>query len=79
MVTALAALEAGVVTEGTYAFCPGHYDFGNGRFHCWKKGGHGSVERGQRASGIREHHILISFSSELGIKKNCIHDTVWSW
>lgn len=43
MVTALAALEAGVATENTHVFCPGHYDYGNGRFHCWKKGGHGTV------------------------------------
>jgi penicillin-binding protein 2 len=41
--TALAGLEAGVIDEHTTAFCPGHYDFGNNRFHCWKKGGHGTV------------------------------------
>ncbi len=43
MVTALAALDAGVVTEGTYTFCPGFYNFGGRRFHCWKHGGHGTV------------------------------------
>ncbi|HAJ89570.1 MAG TPA: penicillin-binding protein 2 [Rhodospirillaceae bacterium] len=41
--TALAGLEAGVIDEHTTAFCPGHYDFGNNRFHCWKAGGHGTV------------------------------------
>jgi penicillin-binding protein 2 len=40
---ALAALEAGVMTPDTRVFCGGHYDFGNVKFHCWKKGGHGSV------------------------------------
>lgn len=44
MVTAMAALEAGVVNRHTRVFCPGHYEFGNGRFHCWKKGGHGTVD-----------------------------------
>jgi penicillin-binding protein 2 len=41
--TALAGLEAGIINEHTTAFCPGHYDFGNTRFHCWKAGGHGTV------------------------------------
>ncbi|HBR68631.1 MAG TPA: penicillin-binding protein 2 [Rhodospirillaceae bacterium] len=43
MVTALAALELGMITSNTSFFCPGHYKFGDGKFHCWKKGGHGTV------------------------------------
>jgi penicillin-binding protein 2 len=43
MVTALAALEAGVITPQTTVRCPGHYDAGGRRFHCWKRGGHGAV------------------------------------
>lgn len=43
MITALSALEAGVINENTVAFCPGHYDLGRDKFHCWKKGGHGTV------------------------------------
>lgn len=43
MVTAMAGLEAGTINEHTSVSCPGHYDFGNTRFHCWKKGGHGTV------------------------------------
>jgi penicillin-binding protein 2 len=43
MVTALAALEAGVITPNTTVRCPGHYDAGGRRFHCWKRGGHGGV------------------------------------
>ncbi len=43
MITALAALEAGVISEHSTAFCPGHYDLGRDKFHCWKKGGHGTV------------------------------------
>lgn len=44
MVTALAGMEAGVITPHSRVFCPGHYEFGNNRFHCWKKGGHGTVD-----------------------------------
>lgn len=43
MLVALAALEAGIAGPEFRAFCPGHMDFGNHRFHCWKKGGHGTV------------------------------------
>jgi penicillin-binding protein 2 len=44
MVTALAALEAGAITPETTVRCPGHYDAGGRRFHCWKRGGHGAVD-----------------------------------
>lgn len=44
MVTALAALEAGIVTAGTRVYCPGHYMLGRDKFHCWKNGGHGSMD-----------------------------------
>jgi penicillin-binding protein 2 len=44
MVTALAALEAGVITPETRVRCPGHYDAGGRRFHCWKRSGHGAVD-----------------------------------
>lgn len=43
MITALAGLESGAITSGTTAFCPGHYSLGKQTFHCWKKGGHGTV------------------------------------
>jgi penicillin-binding protein 2 len=43
IVTSLAALDAGVIKENDTVFCPGHLDLGNHRFHCWKKGGHGTV------------------------------------
>lgn len=44
MVTALAALEAGVITPETTHSCPGYIEFGDRRFHCWKRGGHGRVD-----------------------------------
>lgn len=43
MVTALAALEAGLVTPDETVRCPGHLDVSGNRFHCWRGGGHGSV------------------------------------
>jgi len=44
MVTALAGLARGVITRDTTFFCPGHYNFANRDYNCWKKGGHGTVD-----------------------------------
>jgi len=41
IVTAMAGLEEGVITERTRLFCPGSYRYGNRTFRCWKRGGHG--------------------------------------
>ncbi len=43
MVTALAALEAGVISPNTRSSCPGYVEIGGRRFHCWKRAGHGTV------------------------------------
>lgn len=43
MVTALAALDAGVTNGEERVFCPGHMDVSGNRFHCWKRSGHGRV------------------------------------
>ena len=42
-VTALAGLEEGHIDHETTIECPGHYDYGNRRFHCWNRMGHGEV------------------------------------
>jgi len=44
MIVALAALEAGVVGPEHKTFCRGFTTLGNARFHCWKKGGHGTLD-----------------------------------
>ena len=44
MVTALAALEAGVVDVNNSVRCPGYLEVGGRKFHCWKRGGHGKVD-----------------------------------
>ncbi len=43
MVTALAALEEGLVDPEETIYCPGYITLGKRRFHCWKRGGHGHV------------------------------------
>ena len=68
MITALAGLEAGVINEHTSVFCPGHYDFGNGRYHCWKKGGHGSVNL-RRALMVSCDTYFYKMSTDVGIDK----------
>ncbi len=42
-VVALAALAAGATTPEQRVVCEGHLDFGDSRFHCWKKEGHGAM------------------------------------
>lgn len=44
LMTALAALESASITADTKVFCPGEMSLGNITFHCWKKGGHGSLD-----------------------------------
>jgi len=43
IVTAMAALEEGVIDENTTFFCPGYLNYGDRQFRCWKRGGHGTV------------------------------------
>ena len=43
MVTALAGLEAEVITPDTRIMCRGLLEYGGHRFRCWSSGGHGSV------------------------------------
>ena len=43
-VVAMAGLESGLVTPDFTVFCPGYLSLGNAKFHCWKKGGHGTLD-----------------------------------
>ncbi len=43
MITALAALEDGVVSAEETVWCPGHLEVSDRRFHCWKRAGHGHM------------------------------------
>ncbi|MGE0153362.1 MAG: penicillin-binding protein 2 [Reyranellaceae bacterium] len=44
MITAIAGLESGTVTPSTTVPCVGSVQLGDTRFHCWLRGGHGSVD-----------------------------------
>ena len=41
---ALAAVDAGIATPQYTVFCSGALTLGSHSFHCWKKGGHGTVD-----------------------------------
>lgn len=43
LVTAIAALNEGVITPDTKVTCTGGITYGKWQFGCWKKGGHGTV------------------------------------
>lgn len=42
-ITAIAALEEGIIDEDFEVKCPGWFRLGRRKFHCWKKHGHGKV------------------------------------
>ena len=44
VVVALAALEKGLRQPDSRTFCSGKQELGDTVFHCWKRGGHGSVD-----------------------------------
>ncbi len=41
IITAMAALEDGIIGPNETVWCPGHLTVSGRRFHCWKRGGHG--------------------------------------
>ena len=43
MAVALAALESGVIGYDTKFFCNGVKEYGDMKFHCWYKNGHGNI------------------------------------
>ena len=57
IVVALAALESGAVTPNETVFCPGHWDYGDRRYHCWDSKGHGRVN----LAGALKHSCDIYF------------------
>ncbi len=44
IVTALAALEEGVISPETVFYCPGYYTVAGHRYGCWRSGGHGLTD-----------------------------------
>lgn len=68
MVTATAALEAGVVNPRERVYCPGHYRFGNRTWSCWKKGGHRSVNMHEAIKGSCDVYFY-EIARRTGIEK----------
>lgn len=65
---AMAAVEAGIATTDYRVHCSGAYYFGGRAFHCWRKGGHGSLD----VQGALQHSCNVFFcetSRRLGIDK----------
>ncbi|MGC1506055.1 MAG: penicillin-binding protein 2 [Sulfitobacter sp.] len=44
MMTAMAALEDGLIGPDDTVYCPGHLEVAERKFHCWKRAGHGWVD-----------------------------------
>ncbi|TDK42235.1 penicillin-binding protein 2 [Antarcticimicrobium luteum] len=44
MITAMAALEEGLIGPDDTVWCPGYLEVSGRRFHCWRRGGHGHVD-----------------------------------
>ncbi|MCI4661412.1 MAG: penicillin-binding protein 2 [Neomegalonema sp.] len=68
MLTAIAAQAEGAMKPGEKIRCVGHTDLGNRRFHCWKRGGHGSLDM----QGAIKHSCDIYFyeaAKRIGIDK----------
>ena len=44
IIVALAALESGAINPNDKIFCPGYWEYGDHKYHCWEKHGHGNVD-----------------------------------
>ena len=44
MVTAMAAIEEGIIGPDETVYCPGYLEVAGRKFHCWKRAGHGWVD-----------------------------------
>lgn len=67
LMVALAALEAGV-NPHNHVFCNGSFQSGRRTFHCWKEGGHGSVDM---MDGIMQscNVMFFTLANQIGIEK----------
>ncbi len=67
LMVALAALEAGI-NPNNRVFCNGHYQSGRRTFHCWKEGGHGSVNMVEGIMGSC-NVMFFTLANQIGIDK----------
>ena len=68
MITALAGMQAGRISEARTVYCPGHYDYGGDRFHCWRAGGHGNVNMVEALQKSCDTYFY-EVATEIGIDK----------
>jgi len=71
LMVALAALEGGGISPDMRVFCPGHMQLGSVKFHCWKKGGHGSLDM---VGGIKNSCDVYFYEIARRIGPDRIHD-----
>jgi len=57
IIVALTALESGAITPTEKIFCPGYWEYGNHKYHCWEKEGHGWVD----LAGALKHSCDVYF------------------
>ncbi|MDH3360601.1 MAG: penicillin-binding protein 2, partial [Desulfobulbaceae bacterium] len=67
IITALAGLNEGIVTPDTIVYCNGSYTFGNRKYGCWKKTGHGPVNM-RRALKESCDVYFYQLGQKLGVK-----------
>lgn len=68
MVTATAGLEHGVIKPDERIYCNQTYRFGNRTWHCWKHGGHGSVNMHDAIKGSCDVYFY-EVARRVGIEK----------
>lgn len=68
--TAIAALEEGIVDENTKVICNGGFRMGGRIFHCWKKEGHGVVDV---VKAVRESCDVFFYSIAMKIDIDVIY------
>jgi penicillin-binding protein 2 len=68
IITALAALEEGIITPRATEFCPGYYVYGGRTYRDWKPGGHGFVNLREALSQSCDVYFY-RVGQELGIDR----------
>jgi len=68
IVMAAAGLAEHVVSPDDRVYCPGHATYYGRRFHCWKQGGHGSVDLRAAIEGSCDVYFY-ALGQKLGIER----------
>lgn len=71
LMVALAAVDGGGISPDMHVFCPGVMQLGAIKFHCWKKGGHGSLDL---VGGLKNSCDVYFYEIARRIGPDRIHD-----